>query len=175
MQQKDDDLVIPVLSEELHAGTVPVETGGVRVIKRVEQHEEVLQQELRRGKVDVQRVAVNHVVDGPQPVRRSGNTTIIPVVEEVTRISREWVVTEEIRITQVEEREVVEQTVPLLSEVATVQRFDESGNVTEQTLSPASNEITQTAVDEQAEQGTQAPGSVHRRILTQVPSLIKRH
>jgi stress response protein YsnF len=129
MEPKDDELVIPVISEELHADAVPVETGGVRVTKRVDSHEEVLEQELRKGRVEVKRVKTNRVVDGPQPVQRSGNAIVIPVVSEVLRVEKQWVVTEEIHITQTEERERVQQKVKVNQEQADVERLDEQGNV----------------------------------------------
>jgi stress response protein YsnF len=122
------DIVVPVVREELHADAVPVITGGVRVTKRVHTHDEVLQQELRRSHVDVKRVTTNRVVDGPQPIQRNGNLLIIPVVSEVLRVEKQWVVTEEIHITQTEERETVEQTVPVSYEEASVERMDESGS-----------------------------------------------
>jgi stress response protein YsnF len=129
MEPKDDDLVVPVISEELHADAVPVETGGVRVTKRVDSHEEVLEQELRKGRVEVKRVKTDRVVDGPQPVQRVGNTLVIPVVSEVLRVEKRWVVTEEIHITQTEERERVQQKVRVNQEHADVERLDERGNV----------------------------------------------
>lgn len=129
MEPKDDDLVVPVISEELHADAVPVETGGVRVTKRVDSHEEVLEQELRKGRVEVKRVKTDRVVDGPQPVQRVGKTLVIPVVSEVLRVEKRWVVTEEIHITQTEERERVQQKVKVNQEHADVERLDERGNV----------------------------------------------
>lgn len=128
MEPKDDELVIPVISEELHADAVPVETGGVRVTKRVDSHEEVLEQELRKGRVEVKRVKTDRVVDGPQPVQRVGNTLVIPVVSEVLRVEKRWVVTEEIHITQTEAREQVQQKVRVNQEHADVERLDEQGN-----------------------------------------------
>src|SRR3954452_15648759 len=129
MERTDDELVVPVISEELHADAVPVETGGVRVTKRVDSHEEVLEQELRKGRVEVKRVKTDRVVDGPQPVQRVGNTLVIPVVSEVLRVEKRWVVTEEIHITQTEERERVQQKVKVNQERADVERLDEQGDV----------------------------------------------
>jgi stress response protein YsnF len=128
MDDKENDVVVPVVSEELHAGAVPVVTGGVRVTKRVHTHDEVLEQELRRTHAEVKRVRTNRVVDGPQPVRREGNTLIIPVVSEVLHVEKQWVVTEEIHITQSEETERVRETVPVSREEAQVERMDKSGN-----------------------------------------------
>lgn len=128
MPEKDEDLVIPVLREEVHADTVPVVTGGVRVTKRVESHDEVVEQELRKSHVEVKRVKTNRVVDGPQPVRRAGDTLIIPVVSEVLRVQKQWVVTEEIHITESQERETVQNQVTLNSEQAEIERVDTAGN-----------------------------------------------
>jgi stress response protein YsnF len=140
MEPKEEQ-VIPVLKEELHADTVPVRTGGVRVTKRVEGHDEILQQELRKSHVQVKRVKTDRVVDGPQPVRRVGNTLIVPVMTERLRVEKEWVVTEEIQITQVDERETVEQKVRVNEEYAQIEREDEHGNIIS---TDASEEMTAT-------------------------------
>jgi stress response protein YsnF len=129
MDRQDQDVVVPVVSEELHADAVPVQTGGVRVTKHREGHDEILEQELRKGRVEVKRVKTERIVDGPQPVQRVGNTLIVPVVSEVLHVEKRWVVTEEIHLTQVEERETVQQTVTLNREQAEVERLDETGKV----------------------------------------------
>jgi len=141
MEPKRDEKVVPVIAEELHADAVPVKTGGVRVIKRVDGHDEILEQELRKGHVQVKRVKTDRVVEGPQPVQHAGNTIIIPVVSERLRIEKEWVVTEEIHITQTEEREKVEQKVRLNEERAEVQRIDEHGNAIAHIESPAEQNV----------------------------------
>src|SRR5579883_2575270 len=126
-EDRSGEIVVPVIQEEAHAGTVPVQTGAVRVTKSVETHEELVEQELRKGRAEVQRVAVHRVVDGPQPPRREGNTLVIPVV------------TEEIRVTRLETAETVQQKVELASERAQVERLDEQGRViaTEETAPQA--------------------------------------
>jgi uncharacterized protein (TIGR02271 family) len=129
MDSRDNDVVVPVLKEELHADAIPVQTGGVRVTKHVEGHNEILEQELRKGRVEVKRVKTERVVDGPQPVQRVGNTLVVPVVSEVLHVEKRWVVTEEIHLTQVEERKTVQQTVTVNREQADVQRVDQTGKV----------------------------------------------
>ena len=111
MKAQDNDLVVPVVNEELNADAVPVPTGGVRVTKHIEGHDEIVEQELRKGRVEVERVKTDRVVDGPQPVQRLGNTLVIPVVAEMLHIEKRWVVTEEIHLTQIEERETTQETV----------------------------------------------------------------
>lgn len=123
------DVVIPVIREEVQADAVPKITGGVRVTKRTESHDEIVEQELRKTHVEVKRVKTERVVDGPQPARRAGKTLIVPIVSEVIRIQKQWVVTEEIHITENEARETVQNKVTLNRERADVERIDEAGNV----------------------------------------------
>jgi hypothetical protein len=52
-------------------------------------------------------------------------------VSEILRVEKQWVVTEEIHITQREEAERVQQTVPVSREEAQVERMDEGGNPVE--------------------------------------------
>lgn len=128
-EQDKEEVVVPVIREEIHADTAPVVTGGVRVTKRVESHDETVEQELQKSRVEVKRVKTERVVDGPQPVRRVGNTLIVPVVSEVLRIEKQWVLTEEVHITQLEQRETVQNKVTVNSEEAQVERLDSAGNV----------------------------------------------
>lgn len=166
-RENEPDLVVPVLREEVHVGAVAVETGGVRVTKRVEGHEQLLEQELRTGRVEVKRVKTNRVVDGPQTAQRTGNTLVIPVVSEILRVTKEWVVTEEIHVTQVEERTTVQERVLVSHEVAEVQRFDSKGRIIDEiperssTIAQAPH-FTEKASDANA-----------RRILADPPSLLK--
>ena len=84
---------------------------------------------LRPGKVEVKRVRVDRPVDGPQAVVRSGNTLVIPVVSEVLKVERIWVVTEEIYITQTEERKTVNEAVSVNREEVEIERLDREGRV----------------------------------------------
>ena len=128
MDEKNEESVIPIIHEEVHADAVPVVTGGVRVTKSVESHEEIVEQALRKSHVEVKRVITNLVVDGPQSARRVGDTLIVPVVSEVLKIEKQWVVTEEIHITERQEQETVQNKVTLYREHARIERLDSSGN-----------------------------------------------
>lgn len=124
----DDSIVIPVLSEELRPGVRRVPTGGVRVKKRVGEDEEIIDQPLRSEQVEVRRVLRDEVVSGPLPVRHEGDTVIVPVVKEVLKTQKQFVLTEEIHVTKrvVEQRHV--QRVTLKHEQAEVERLDAAGN-----------------------------------------------
>lgn len=127
MSSDKEEIVVPVIAEQLHVDAVPVLKGGVRVTKRVIGQEHVIEQELRRDHVEVKRIKVNRIVDGPQEAVQSGNTTIIPIVEEIVRVERQWVVTEEIHLTRTEETNLYQGKVTLNREEAIVERFDASG------------------------------------------------
>jgi stress response protein YsnF len=174
-ENKSTDYIVPVVSEEVHAEAVPVEKGGVRVTKRVEGHDEILEQELRRGRAEIRRVKANRVVDGPQQPQQVGDTLVIPVVSEVLVVTKQWVVTEEIHITRIEELEHVEQQVTVNQEIADVERLDEAGNVVASGDQVVRQEIPASArpVGRTPEQS--AAASVHgsRRVLSRTESIIK--
>ena len=130
MASDESEIVVPVIAEQLHVDAEPVETGGVRVVKRVVGHDELVEQELRKNHSEVKRVKVDRIVDGPQPVRKVGNTVIVPVVSETLVVQKQWILTEEIHIVQNEERETFRQKVRVNHEEATIERFDEEGNTT---------------------------------------------
>ena len=179
MEQNEKEVVIPVTTEELHADAMPVETGGVRVIKHVERHDEILEQELQHDRVEVKRVKTNRVVDGPEAAWRVGNTLIVPVVSEVLRVEKQWVVTEEIHITQIEERETVQQKVTLNQEQAQVDRIDDRGNVIASIDPPAEPQALSTSrpdpeIIPRAENRTSASAVVRAKVLSNAQSLVKR-
>jgi stress response protein YsnF len=176
-ENNSTEYVVPVVAEQVQADAVPIEKGGVRVTKRVEGHDEVLEQELRRGHAEIRRIKTDRVVDGPQQSRQEGNTLIIPVVSEVLVVTKQWVVTEEIHVTRIEETERVEQTVAVNQEIAEVERLDESGNVIASGNQVARQEVPSTSrnlprsIVAGATAAHAAPGS--RRILSQTESIIK--
>ncbi|MBV8867560.1 MAG: DUF2382 domain-containing protein [Acidobacteriaceae bacterium] len=130
MQKDEGKVVVPVIQEEVHTDARPVQTGSVRVTKSVATRDELIEQELRKGRADVKRIQVNRVVDGPQEPYRTGNTLVIPVVSEVLQgCEKQWLLTEEVHITQLEETHTVQQTVPVSEEHVRVERLDAQGNV----------------------------------------------
>jgi len=127
-QERPEEVAIPVVSEEIHPGTRQVVTGGVRVVKRTVPHEEILQRELRHDRVEVKRVQVNREVDGPLAPREEEDTLVVPVMEEVLRVERVWVLKEEIHIRRITSAEMHEERVTVSRQEAEVQRLDAAGN-----------------------------------------------
>jgi uncharacterized protein (TIGR02271 family) len=92
--------VIPVIREEVRVSRREVEHGGVRVHKRVEEREELVEQPIYREEVTVERVMLGRPVEAPIAPRQEGDTLIIPVLEEMLVVEKRLVLKEEIRITK---------------------------------------------------------------------------
>lgn len=92
--------VIPVLAEEVAIGRRTVETGTVRLRKVVHEREEVVTPTVTREVVQVERVPVGRVLEGPVAPRQEGDTLVVPVFEERLVVEKRLVLVEELRITR---------------------------------------------------------------------------
>jgi uncharacterized protein (TIGR02271 family) len=121
----DGAVVVPVIAEQLEVQKRVVEAGGVRIRKTVSEREEVVDEPLMREEVQVKRVPVNKVVDGPVPVRHVGDTMIVSLLEEVLVVEKRLMVKEELHITKEQVESYRPQRVRLRTEEAVVERVDE--------------------------------------------------
>jgi uncharacterized protein (TIGR02271 family) len=121
-------LVWPVIQEVLDVHTSPVETGRVRIRKIVHEREEIVDPPLMRDEVDIERVPINRVVEGPISVRSEEDTLIIPVLEEVLVIEKRLLLKEEVRITKRRVETHTPQRVTLRREEAAVERINRAGD-----------------------------------------------
>ena len=126
-QTGGDAVVMPVVAEELRVERRVVETGRVRLTKKVFEREEVIDASVMREEVDVRRVAVNRPVSEPPPVRYEGETMIVPVFEEVLVVEKRLVLREELHITRRRVAERRPQRVTLRSERVEVERLETQG------------------------------------------------
>ena len=115
--------VVPVLAEELEVQKRQVETGKVRLTKVVHEREVQVDKPLWREEVEVTRVPMQQVVDGPVPVREEHGTMIISVVEEVLVVEKRWMLREEIHIRQQRSETHQPQRITLRSEEVQVERI----------------------------------------------------
>jgi uncharacterized protein (TIGR02271 family) len=123
-------LVIPVVEEQLEVSSQLVETGKVRISKSVEAREVVVDEPLKRERVNVEHVPINQVVSGDVPqVREEGDVTVIPILEERVVTRTELVLVEEVRIRRERSEYHDPQTVTLRKEVVNVERLEGSGDV----------------------------------------------
>ncbi len=97
-QNTGEQIVFPVIAEELHVETESVVTGGVRVHKRVTERTEVVDQPIQAEEVEVERIPVNRIIDSPPAVRYEGDVIILPLLEEVVVTEKRLMLREEVRI-----------------------------------------------------------------------------
>ena len=124
---RSDEAVIPVLAEELAVTKRKVQTGGVRVRKLLQEREELVDISLVKEHVDVSHVMIDREVDAPPPVRREGDTTIIPIIEEVLIVEKRLRLKEEIHITRHTRTERHQERVTLRHEEAQIEELNEHG------------------------------------------------
>lgn len=116
--------VIPVIEEHLQVRKEVVETGRIRIGKRVYEEEQTVSTPLISEKVDVERVAVGEFVDTLPEVRYEGDTMIIPVVEEVVVVEKRLRLVEELRVTRQHIETTATEQITLRKEEVTVERLD---------------------------------------------------
>lgn len=113
---------IPVIEEKLQVDKKTVETGTVRIIKKVTEEEVTIDVPTAREEVEVERVPLNKYIETPPSVRHEGETMIIPVIKEV--IEKRLVLVEEVRITRRKVQTEARQQVTLRKEKVVVERED---------------------------------------------------
>lgn len=119
------ELVIPVVAEVLRVERVITERAHVRVHKRVHERSETFQPAPTiLEEVTVERVPVGRMVSEAPPVRVEGDTTILPVVEEIMVVEKRLRLREEVRITRRRHTVAVPpQQVSLRTEEVVVERL----------------------------------------------------
>lgn len=115
---------MPVIVEALDVQKRVVEAGKVRLTKVVHVRETVVDEPLFRDEVDVERVMIDRVVDGPVLARYEGDTMIIPIMEEVLVVEKRLVLKEELHIRKRRTEMRRPQQITLRREEARVERLE---------------------------------------------------
>lgn len=119
--------VLTVAEEQIAVSKREVLEGKVRVHLETEEFETVAKADLERGIAEVTRVKIDRLVDRAPEVRTEGDTTIVPVVEEVLVVEKRLMLKEELHIRRRTETTTVEQPVTLRRQRVTVDRLDAAG------------------------------------------------
>lgn len=119
-----DPATIALAAEQLRIDRREIETDRLRVRTVTEEVPVWRSEEVQRGALDVERVAVERPVDtAPAPFERNG-VLVVPIVEERLVIQKRLFVVEELHI----RRRAVSQTVPVVETLrrqrAVVERDD---------------------------------------------------
>lgn len=117
----DGSVTVPLMEETLRVTKQEVVTGGVRLVKRVTEREETVDEPLLRESVHVERVPVNRLVAEAPASRQEGDTLVVPILEEVLVVEKRLMLTEEVRITRTRTEVHQPQTVTLRSEEAVIE------------------------------------------------------
>jgi uncharacterized protein (TIGR02271 family) len=118
----DEVAAIPLVEERLSIAKRQVESGRVRVHVTVEEREETVTEQLFHDDLQIERVPRNVRLTEVPHVRLEGNTTIVPVVEEVLVVEKVLMLVEEIHVCRKSVAETAQIPVTVRAEHAEVQR-----------------------------------------------------
>ena len=92
-------MVIPLVEETVTLDKHEVER-QIRITKTVNTQDVTVKADLHQEDVEIEHIPINRYVDEPLSLRYEGETTIIPLVEEVLVVEKRLLLREEIRITR---------------------------------------------------------------------------
>ncbi len=116
-----DNEVLPLHAEAL-AVSKRVRRTLVRATRTTQTRNAVVEEDLAREQVIVERVPIGRVVEAVPPVRQEGDVTILSVVEEEVVVQRRLVLKEEVHFRRVRAVERHTETVPLREQQVAVTR-----------------------------------------------------
>ena len=119
-----DTQKIPVTEDVLVVGRRTVDLGTVRVSKTTETRQAIVDEPVITEELHIERRRLDRFVssDEPPPIRTEGDTTVIPVLEEVLVVEKRLMLREEVRITRVRRVGRAPQEVELRRERVHVER-----------------------------------------------------
>lgn len=120
---EDAAAILSLYAEELSVGKTIHETGKLRVAKKTHAEDAAVDADLIHEDAIVETVPRGHRIFAMPATRVEGDTTIIPVVEEVLYTEKRLVLKEEIRVTRRRTAEHFHDTVTLRRQEAVVTRI----------------------------------------------------
>ena len=145
-----ETLALPLHVEEVSVEKRRVAGDVVRVATVTREREQPVDEMLTHQRVEIERVPIGRTVEAVPPVREEGDTTIMPVVEEVVVITRQLVLKEEVRIRRVRTTEHHRESVMVRTQGAVITRV-EAG------LKPAGDDCRPFGTDHTATTQEQTP------------------
>lgn len=136
MTDLSDRETVPLFEEHLHITKKTIEDGKVVIDIRTEEQIKTFEIELLTDTVEVERVSIGRLVDTAPEIRRDGEVTIYPVVEEI--FVKRLMLREEVRVTRKRSTQTVAETVTLRRQEAVVQRLPQA----DMTRNPKPNKAT---------------------------------
>ena len=122
---------VPVLEEVAVVTKRRVSTGKVRISTHADRVDDIARCALQAESVEVTRVPIDTIVERAPEVRTEGDTTIIPIMEEMLVVEKKLVLKEELHVRRRVETETVEVPVTLHRQHAVIEHIDEAGQPTQ--------------------------------------------
>jgi uncharacterized protein (TIGR02271 family) len=119
---KAEEPKLTLLAEELAIAKEAVETGRVRVSKQTHTREVAVDEDLLRESAEIETIPIGSQIYEMPSVRHEGETTIVPIVEEILHTERRLILKEEVRITRRKTTEQFHDRVTLRYQEAVVTR-----------------------------------------------------
>lgn len=91
---------VPVVEETVTVDRRRNVTSTVRARTVTHENLVTVDEPMLSEQVDIERVPIDRFVDAPLPVRQEGETTIIPILEEVVVVEKRLKLVEEVRLTK---------------------------------------------------------------------------
>lgn len=92
------EIIVPVYAEDVSISRRAVPGDTVRVAVVTTEHEHLVDEPVFHEQAEIEHVPVNRPVDAVPAIRRDGDVTIIPVVEEILVTERRLMLKEEIHV-----------------------------------------------------------------------------
>ncbi len=121
-ERADDVAALLLHAEAASVSRLRVETAVVRVARTTGTRDVLIREELAHETVEVTRVPIGRIVEAVPDVREEGDTTILPVVEEVLVVERRLVLKEEVHLRRVRTTRVHAEAVTLREQTVSVTR-----------------------------------------------------
>jgi uncharacterized protein (TIGR02271 family) len=135
--------VISLAEEQVTIGKRRVVTRKVRVNKRVNETQELVDVPLLKEQVEVRHVPVTGWLDAPLSTRQEGDTIIMPIMEEVLVLEKRLRLIEEVHV--IKHRRTIQhrEEVPLRHETADVEQIRVPGGEVEEKseITPTRGEV----------------------------------
>ena len=126
MSQGDSERTIPLYQEHVSVQKAEAVTDRLRVMTHVEERYIVVEEDVERGQLMVERVAIERPVSQAPEPRQEGDTLIVSIVEERLVVEKRLFVIEELRITRTTATEHVSIPETVRTMRATVEHTDPS-------------------------------------------------
>ena len=133
-----DDRTILLHAENYAVGRRSVAGDTVRVETKTRTRDHHIDEPLLHARIQIERVPIGRTVAAVPPVREEGDTTILPVVEEVIIVERRLILKEEVHVRRVQVAERHTEVVTTREQTAEICRTEVDSTASENNRPPLS-------------------------------------